>query len=151
MTDRNSLIEKFGRALNTGDFDLMAEVLVEDYVEEYPQSGEVIRGRANVLAMIENYPGRSSEQTLGQSESLTVKSFDAFKAVAPTFAVVRVEGAGDNGVATLRATYPDGSKWWIVNIFTLRGNRIAHSRTFFAPDFPAPDWRAKWAEQTEGL
>ena len=29
----------------------------DDYVEEYPQSGERIRGKQNVRSVYENYPG----------------------------------------------------------------------------------------------
>lgn len=146
MPDHQALIEKFGRALNEASPQLFGELLAEDYVEEYPQSGEVIRGRHNMISIIENYPGRDGDMSLGRAETLSVKGFDAYRPVAPTFAVVRVEGAGDSGVATVRATYPDGSQWWIVSIYSLKGDRIARMRTFFAPDFPAPEWRAQWVE-----
>jgi hypothetical protein len=108
----------------------------------------LIRGRANILAIVENYPGRTPEMPLGHADTINVRGFDAFKIVAPTFVVVKVEGGGENGVSTVRATYPDGSTWWIVSIYTLRGGRIAYARTFFAPDFPAPEWRAQWVEKT---
>lgn len=148
MPDHRAIFEKYGRALNEARVDLLTEVLTEDYVEEYPQSGEVVRGRANVISIIENYPGRTSEMSLGDISTLNVKPADAYKTVAPTFTVVRIEGAGDTGVSTVRATYPDGSKWWIVGLYTLRVDRIASSRTFFAPDFPAPAWRARWVSKT---
>ena len=148
--DHAALIEKFGRALNAGRPELLADVLTDDYVEEYPQSGEIVRGLVNVVSIIENYPGRDANTGLGDLETLHVKRFDAFKPVGPTFAVVRVQGAGDSGVATLRATYPDGSVWWIVGLYTLRGGKIAHQRTFFAPAFPAPEWRSNWVERMPG-
>jgi hypothetical protein len=147
MVDHQALIQKFGRALNEADAQLLGELMADDYVEEYPQSGEVIRGRHNILAILQNYPGRTSDMSLGMVDTLSVRGFDSYKPVAPTFALVRVEGAGDNGVSTVRATYPDGSHWWVVSIYRLRGGRIAHMRTFFAPDFPAPEWRAQWVEK----
>lgn len=100
-----------------------------------------------MVSIINNYPGRNADMSLGVAETLRVKGFDAYKPVAPTFAVVRVEGAGDAGVATVRATYPDGSNWWIVSIYDLKEGRIARMRTFFAPDFPAPEWRAQWVDR----
>lgn len=145
--DHRALFEKYGRALNTGNPELLAEVLAPDYVEEYPQSGEVVRGLNKLVAIIQNYPGRQADSALGDISTLKVKSSDAYRAVAPTFAVVRVEGAGDTGVSTVRATYPDGSRWWIVGLYAVRDGRIASSRTFFAPDFPAPEWRAQWVER----
>jgi hypothetical protein len=32
--------------------------------------------------------------------------------------------------------------WWALNLYVLREGRIVRSRSFFAPDFDAPDWRA---------
>ena len=150
MVDHRAIIERYGKALSEARMDLLAEVLAEDYVEEYPQSGEVVRGRSNLISIIENYPGRTSDMSLGDISTLKVKPSDAFRAVAPTFAVVRVEGAGDNGVSTIRATYPDGSRWWIIGFYTLRGTWIVSTRTFFAPEFPAPEWRARWVERSSG-
>jgi hypothetical protein len=150
MADHAALVERFGRALNEGRAELLADVLAEDFVEEYPQSGEVIHGLHNVISIIQNYPGRKDATALGNVETLNAKGFDAFRPVGPTFAVVRVEGASDSGVSTIRATYPDGSRWWIVGLYTLRGGKIAHLRTFFAPDFPAPEWRAQWVERRPG-
>lgn len=148
MTDHRAIIELYGKALSGRRFDLLAEVLAEDYVEEYPQSGETVRGRDNLIAIIRNYPGLDPDAPLGDVSTLSVKPSDAYKVVAPTFSVVRVQGAGDSGVSTLRATYPDGSRWWVVGLYTLRSGKIASSRTFFAPDFPAPAWRAQWAERS---
>jgi hypothetical protein len=55
--------------------------------------------------------------------------------------VVGVDGSGDRGVAIIRVRYPDQSLWWVVNLYELRGGRIARSRAFFAPEFEAPEWR----------
>ena len=150
MVDHRALIEKYGRALNTASPELLAGVLAADYVEEYPQSGEVVRGLNKLIAILQNYPGRQAASTLGDISTLIVKASDAYRAVGPTFAVVRVEGAGDAGVSTVRATYPDGSRWWIISLYTVRDGFIASSRTFFAPDFPAPEWRAQWVERPLG-
>ena len=147
MADHRAIIELYGKALSERRFDLLAEVLADDYVEEYPQSGEVVRGRDNLIAIIQNYPGRDPNAPLGDVATLSVKPSDGFKVVAPTFSVVRVQGAGDSGVSTLRATYPDGSRWWVVGLYTLRSGKIASNRTFFAPDFPAPAWRAQWVDR----
>jgi len=42
---------------DTHDFNVMDEVFAADAVVEYPQSGERMRGRANIRAVEENYPG----------------------------------------------------------------------------------------------
>jgi len=52
MTDAQdrAFVEEQIRANLGGDLRAAAGLLADDYLEEYPQSGEVIRGRANALA-----------------------------------------------------------------------------------------------------
>ena len=70
MTDHRAIIELYGKALS---FDLLAELLAEDYLEEYPQSGETVRGRDNLIAIIQNYPGLDPDAPLGDVSTLSVK------------------------------------------------------------------------------
>ena len=58
MTNRR-VVERFVRALANDDFEAQVALLHPDYVDTYPQSGEVIRGAANWRAIAENYPGRN--------------------------------------------------------------------------------------------
>ena len=139
--DHQALIERYARALAGGDLDIIDEVITEDYVDEYPQSGEVIRGRQNLRAMMEHRPGRAA------LSSVRARASDEHRVIAPLFTVVRVQGRGDAGTMTLRARYPDDSQWWIVVIYELRDGRIARSTSFFAPEFEAPEWRAPFVER----
>lgn len=50
------VIEEFFRRMNTNDFSAAAQMLGEDYVLEWPQSGERIRGRDNFAAVNKEYP-----------------------------------------------------------------------------------------------
>ena len=67
-------------------------------------------------------------------------------ALTPSYTVIAVDGSGDRGTAVLRVRYPDGSMWWAVNLYELRDGLIARSRTYFAPDFDPPDWRAPYRD-----
>jgi hypothetical protein len=50
--------------------------------------------------------------------------------------------AGPERYTTIsRAPYPDGSRWWVVSIITLRDEKVIHAETFFAPEFDPPEWR----------
>jgi len=40
------------------NIDAIDDLMHDDYVEEYPQSGERTRGKDNARAVYENYPGR---------------------------------------------------------------------------------------------
>jgi hypothetical protein len=53
--DSKQIVEGFWAAMQTNDFKAAGEFLDDDYVLEWPQSGERIRGRANFVAVNENY------------------------------------------------------------------------------------------------
>jgi ketosteroid isomerase-like protein len=144
--DHQALSERYAAALAGGDLAIIDEVFAEDFVDEYPQSGEIIRGRTNLRAMMEHRPGLTSD-TGPDLSSVRARAGDEHRVLAPLFTVVRVQGRGDAGTVTLRARYPDGSWWWIVVVYELRGGRIARSTSFFAPQFEAPAWRSPFVER----
>jgi ketosteroid isomerase-like protein len=55
--NRNTL-ERYVQALARQDLDAIEDHLHDDYVEEYPQSSERIRGKHNWRSILQNYPGR---------------------------------------------------------------------------------------------
>jgi len=144
--DHQALSERYAAALASGDLKVIDEVFTEDFVDEYPQSGEIIRGRSNLRAMMEHRPGLTSEYGADLS-TVRARAGDEHKVLAPLFTVVRVQGRGNAGTTTLRARYPDGSWWWIVAVYELRDGQIARSTSFFAPQFEAPEWRAPFVER----
>lgn len=48
----------FWQRLSSFDFAAAGELLHDDYLGEYPQTGERIRGRANFVALNAAFPGR---------------------------------------------------------------------------------------------
>ncbi len=128
------------KAMNERNYDEYETLLTEDYVGEYPQSGEVIHGPTNARAIIEQYPGTLPKDTIDM-KSARIAATDARWLRTPTFTVVRAEGTGNVGVSALKSRYPDGSEWWVINFYELRDGRLARSTTFFAPAFEAPEWR----------
>jgi hypothetical protein len=122
-------------------WDRLSEVFHDDAVLEYPQSGEIFRGVANIRAQFANYPALEPN-----SSRLQEIISDTTYAMTATYNVIEVEGSGRRSTAIIRVRYPDGSWWWALNINELRGDRVAHSRSYFAPDFDAPEWRAPYRE-----
>lgn len=55
--NRNTL-QRYVQALARQDLDAIEDHLHDDYVEEYPQSSERIRGKHNWRSILQNYPGR---------------------------------------------------------------------------------------------
>ena len=136
-----SVISALADAIGRQDWDRLNDAFLDDAVFEYPQSGEVFRGLANIRAQFENYP----DMDPGASQLAEVISDEAY-ALTPSYTVIRVEGTGTRGTAVIRAVYPDGTQWWVLNIFEVRDGRISRSRAYFAQDFPAPDWRGPYRE-----
>ena len=146
-TDPRAIIDRWLDAINSIDFAAAAALLSDDYRSEYPQSGEVIRGRSNMRAILESYPGGLKEGNVDRGRT-TVIGGDQW-ALTPSFALVRVTGTGDARTAIFQSRYPDGSTWWIVNFFEFAAGKIAKATVYFAPEFEAPAWRAKWVEPRE--
>src|SRR5947209_16312875 len=89
-------------------------------VIEYPQSGERIRGWANIRAVAENYPGGLPKDVAGKVHGSEDKWI-----VGPSFNVLRIEGTGDRYTLLGSATYPDGKTWQFMSLVELRSGKIA--------------------------
>jgi len=144
-TSHEGVLGRLARALNDRNYDDFEAVLTHDYFEEYPQSGEVIRGRKNVRAVREYYPGGLPEDGV-QLSSARIAAAEARWLRTPAFTFVRAEGTGNTGTATFKARYPDGSIWWIVSLYELRGDQLARATLYFAPLFEAPEWRKPYVD-----
>lgn len=140
------LIDLRNTAINTRDWAALDALTHPDFIEEYPQSGERIRGGANLRAILENYPGGITESA---SRAPEVYGAEDRWVVAPNFSVIKVSGTGDVYTTVISARYPDGSHWFIVSLFRMSDGKMRSATTYFAPDFPAPDWRARFVERME--
>jgi hypothetical protein len=139
--DHRQLFQRFQEVIDQQLWDRLPELFQADAVIEYPQSGERFRGLANIRGQFENYPDLGP----GSSELEDVIGGTTY-VLTPSYTVVGVEGSGDRGIAMLRVHYPDGSLWWVLNLYELRDGRIGRARAFFAPEFEAPDWRRPFQE-----
>jgi hypothetical protein len=147
--DHRELFERVADLMNRQDWDAFGTVFTDDYVEEYPQSGEVIRGLSNAVAVRQNYPGGSVGGGVDASTA-RVPSAQTAWAVTPRFTLVRLEGSTDVATVIFKSRYPDGSIWWLTALYELRGDRIARATMLFAPTFDPPDWRAPYREPHSG-
>src|SRR5215211_4673212 len=55
--ENRDTLERYFQAFGRQVLDTIDDLLHDDYVEEYPQSGERIRGKHNSRVVAENYPG----------------------------------------------------------------------------------------------
>ena len=139
--DHQRFMTGFSGVISTHEWERLHEYVADDATWEYPQSGERFNGIANIRAQFENYP----DLRPGTSELKEVIGGTTY-ALMPNYTLVAVDGSGDRGTAIIRVRYPDGSMWWAVNLYEVRDGKIVRSRSFFAPEFEPPDWRAPYRE-----
>jgi SnoaL-like domain len=140
--DPRALFERYAAAVNGGDYRILDEILHPDYEETWPQSGEHVRGIANMKAILENYPGGTIERGLER----LVGGEDRW-VITPSQTPLRIEGTGNVYTIVLRVRYPDGSSWYVVQVIEIKERKVWRVETYFAPLFAAPDWRAQWVDR----
>jgi SnoaL-like protein len=130
MADTREMAAKFEEVLKTGDFRGMGELLqqygTDDFVEEWPQSGERL-GKAAAMKVGESY-----EQGSGTS---------------PKFSYKRMLGGGDVFVVEGTIDYGDGVPVSYVGVGELRDGKVSRMTEYFANPFEAPAWRAPFVER----
>jgi hypothetical protein len=140
------VIARYVRAVHDQDLDTMSALQHPDYVEDWPQSRERIRGRENFRRIMENYPGGLQGADADVSMDRVVGGEDRWM-VAPTFAMVRVSGADDVHTTILKLRYPDGAEWFMIALIELKDGLIYRATSFFAPTLEGPEWRRAWVER----
>lgn len=117
------VVERMWRTLSEGDFSVLEESLADDCIQEWPQSGERVRGKANIIAINSNYPGM------------------------PTVTIRKTRAAGNLVVSEVDLYYV-GKIYHAVSILEFEGGKIIRECDYFAEPFDAPGWRAQWVERT---
>src|SRR6188472_3097692 len=127
------VVERYGRSMAENDLDAQMALTHEDYECRYPQSGEVIRGPANVRAIVEHYPGSTGEGLAPTIERI-VGTDDKWVSTPsfPSWSLVHVTGSGDDFTMTGKITYPNGETWHVVGLLTLLDGRIWREVDYFA-------------------
>ncbi|MBK8618290.1 MAG: nuclear transport factor 2 family protein [Anaerolineales bacterium] len=123
MTNKQ-ILEQFWKTMATNDFYAVGQLLHDDYILEWPQSGERIRGRENFSALNTAYPAA------GQW----------------TFNLNHIAEDGDLVVTDVSVS--DGKlKDRCITFSTIRDGKIWKQIEFWPDSFEAPAWRAQWVEK----
>jgi hypothetical protein len=131
VSDVDTAVEQFRKAAEAGDmqsltgtFDKLAS---NDFVQEWPQSGERIRGKDNLKRINDNYAGATGTN--------------------PVSKLRRISGEGDTRVIEMTIDYGDGKPVSYVGIAEFKGGKLAKMTEYFASPFEAPAWRADFVEK----
>ena len=98
----------------------------EDYLLEFPQSGERM-DRDGLRKLQEHFPG----------------------GVAPRIELRRVTGSGDIWFAESLIHYADGSVFHGVSRVEFRDGKMWRETRYYAEPFEPPAWRSGWFRRTE--
>ena len=132
MGDNMEMAAAFEAVLKTGDFAKLAEMVKEyatdDFVEEWPQSGERLT--------------KAASQRMGES-------YAQMSGTMPKFTYKRMLGGGDVFVVEGTIDYGDGIPVSYVGVGELRDGKVAKMTEYFANPFEAPAWRADFVERME--
>ena len=143
--ENRKIAERYARAVQTNDLGLLGELTHADIAVRYPQSGEVIRGRDNYLAMLSNYRSGlpESEVTDLHGGKASVHVVSPFSFGTPTITVI---GSGDTFVIEGEAEYSDEGHFNFVMILTVMDGRVSEEVGYWASPFDAPEWRRPYVE-----
>jgi SnoaL-like domain len=117
-------LRRHWEASDANDFATEHQIYRADAVLDYPQSGERIRGRANIQA------SRTAQPNLKR------------------FTVRRMLGGGDLWISELVMTY-DGQPSYVVSIMEFDGGQVVHETQYFGDPFEPGPSRAQWVERMD--
>lgn len=101
-----------------------SEIYADDVVLEWPQGGERIRGKANIIAFRSTYPVRQE------------------------FEVHRIIGCHNLWVNEYTIRYDD-RPMRVVGIMEFRDDKVVRERIYFGEPWEPPAWRAQWVERMD--
>lgn len=117
--DHRAVAQRYLEALPT-DFDGLRSLQHPEFVQEFPQSRELIRGAANFRAAHENYPQGEPEDSL-----TSVIGSEDRSTVSPSFTLIRLVGGGDTFTGESKARYPDGSEYHAITILEIKDAKVS--------------------------
>jgi hypothetical protein len=103
------------------DIARASEIYADDAVLEWPQGGERIRGKADIVAFRSTYPARQE------------------------FHLHRISGCHDLWVNEYTIRYDDRPVM-AVGIMEFRDGKVIRERIYFGEPWEPPAWRARWVE-----
>jgi hypothetical protein len=118
---RAALVQHWA-ASDVNDFETEHSIYRDDAILEYPQSGERIRGRANIQTTRTLQPSRKR------------------------FTVQRIIGSGHLWITEYILTY-DAKPSYTVSIMEFLDGKVVRETQYFSDPFEAADWRKPWAER----
>lgn len=126
-SEAGAIVQHFWSLMAGNDFFAVGKLLAEDFVLDWPQSGERIRGRENFARMNSEYPAHGP-----WTFRINTLVSDNTRAVSDVTV--------SDGVVIARA----------ISFFTVHAGRIQHITEYWPDPYPAPANRAHLVETLVG-
>jgi hypothetical protein len=120
--ENRQILQDFWKLVQDQNWEAANELVHDEYVQEWPQSGERIRGKQNAMEINKNYPG------------------------FPKMTERRTLVCGDLAVQEVTLDY-DGKTYDGVSIYEFKDGQLWKETDYFAEPFEAPAWRSQWVEK----
>jgi hypothetical protein len=131
-----AFFRKWLTAINELDWDTLETMIDPEFILDYPQSGERIRGFENLRIQNASYPGGLTRDSADSAGANLVQEPERW-AITPAYTVVRMSNP-DRYTTTVKVAYPDGTHWWIITTVEMRAEKVLRMMSYFAPELPAP-------------
>jgi len=118
------LVERYWQTMNRNDFRAVGDLLHDDFVLDYPQSGERLRGRERNALLNDEYPSPGPW----------------------SFVVERLLTGDDMAVSDVQVRGAEVEAR-AISFFEIRDDRIWRITEYWPEPFEAPAWRAEWVER----
>lgn len=141
--------DRYVDAVNRQDWMAIADLLHDDYVGEFPQSGERIVGPEAYRAIYSRYDADIPEVSDMACVAGTKPEVDVVRPLGSALPIITVEGGGDEFTVVGHASYSNGSSGYVIGFIELEAGKIIRERLYFAEDFDPPEWRADLVELTD--
>jgi hypothetical protein len=136
------VVREYLDAHRSHDYATLGRLRAPGWVEDWPQTGERVRGHANDEAIMRNWPG--GEPRAGQTR---IRGSEDRWILTPAWTYQRIVGSGDTWWIDGEGHYPDGTTWFVAAILDVHDGAIHHETWYFGPQLEAPSWRAGWVER----
>jgi hypothetical protein len=131
MGDTAALAAKLEEALRSDDFGVMRTLVqdytTDDFVEEWPQSGE----------------------RLSRDAAMKMADYPELSGTSPKFTYKRTLHGNDFFVIEGTIDYGDGTPVSYVGVGEIRDGKVSRMTEYFANPFEPPAWRAGLTERME--
>lgn len=136
------VVNRYLDAHRRRDTDALGQLRSRTWYQDWPQTGERVRGHENDTAIMRNWPG--GEPMPGEGGRIT-GSEDRW-VMTPAMTYQRIVGSGDFWWFEGTGIYPDGSTWFTTAVVEVHDGQVQRETWYFGPALEAPAWRAQWTE-----